>query len=410
MLYGSSKIELKQLTAEDKRHLHHLSELSRDLYNLCTAEICCHYEATNQILDYAGLKQAVQGSREYQTITGFYYSVLVTAIADFRKYISTDIYALNKDDRVLKAKNLDKFYPPKLKKELRPIEQLRVMIRDGCICFPKTKETPELRFKLPECYRDKDIRSAFIRPLHRESHWELTIQYPLNTYTHDLDYDKAIGIDLGMVNFATVVNSDTLDCFIIDGRRLKSLLQGYCKYLAKLRHLGGSYDTKRIASLRQKTYNRLNAFVGKASAYIIKYCIENKIGKVCLGWGEHFQGQKSLGINSQLFSLFPYARFKNSLQHQCQRHGIHFVLIDETYTSLASALDSDAMPEHVTRAAQQFSGKRVKRGLYLTGDGIKVNADENAAINILRKGSVNIPKLWEQHGRGLVSPDRVSVF
>ena len=34
MLYGSSKIELKQLTAEGKRHLHRLSELSRDLYNL----------------------------------------------------------------------------------------------------------------------------------------------------------------------------------------------------------------------------------------------------------------------------------------------------------------------------------------------------------------------------------------
>lgn len=409
-MYGSSKIELKNLSSDEKRHLRRLSELSRDLYNLCTREICRHYEASNSVLDFARLKALVQGSTEYQTITGFYYPVLLTAIADFHKYISTDIYALSKDDRVLRAKNLDKFYPPKPKQSLRPIEQLRVMVRDGCICFPKTRETPELRFQLPACYRDKDIRCAFIRPLHRVSHWELTIQYPVSTYSHDLDYGKAIGIDLGMVNFATVVSSDTLDTFILDGRRLKSLLQGYCKYLAKLRRVGGSYNTKRLASLRKKTYNRLNSFVGKASAYIIKYCIDNRIGKVCFGWGEHFQGQRSLGVNSQLFALFPYARFKNSLQHQCQRHGIQFVLVDETYTSLASALDGDKMPDHITREQQHFSGKRIKRGLYMSGDGIKLNADQNAAINILRKGSVNVPRLAEQHGRGLVSPVRVSVF
>jgi len=34
---------------------------------------------------------------------------------------------------------------------------------------------------------------------------------------------------------------------------------------------------------------------------------------------------------------------------------------------------------------QHFSGKRVKRGLYKSSDGMLVNADTNGAYNILRK-------------------------
>ena len=35
-----------------------------------------------------------------------------------------------------------------------------------------------------------------------------------------------------------------------------------------------------------------------------------------------------------------------------------------------------------------FSGKRIKRGLYVTKDGKMINADINGALNILSKSSV----------------------
>ena len=35
--------------------------------------------------------------------------------------------------------------------------------------------------------------------------------------------------------------------------------------------------------------------------------------------------------------------------------------------------------------AHVFSGKRIKRGIYKTKDGLEVNADLNGAVNILRK-------------------------
>ena len=68
------------------------------------------------------------------------------------------------------------------------------------------------------------------------------------------------------------------------------------------------------------------------------------------------------------------------------------------------------MPEHIVNDKQQFSGKRIYRGQYMSGDGIKVNADQNAVWNILRKGNVRLPFLEGVDSRGLVSPYRVRVI
>lgn len=415
-MYGSSKIELNDLTPNERLRLRLLSEMSRKLYNRSMKIIIDTYENQGKVLYYDSLKPLVKDTEEYKNITGYYYATICAAVADFRKYLSTDMYVLSKADRTIKDKNLDKFYPPKLRDEPRIIEMKQPLIKDGFVILPATKQTPPVKLRIPECYRSKDIRAVTIRPLHNMTHWEMIISYPLEAVHHsDLDYSHALGIDLGMVNFATCADSVSGECFIVDGKGLKSILQGYSKYLASLRRASGKNDTKRIAALKKRTYQRVNNFVGKATSYIIKYCLEHGIGKVCLGWGVHFQGQGSnlnlsLGVNNQLFYLFPFAKFKNALQAKCQLHGIHFVLVDESYTSQASALDNDTMPEHITGAKQQFSGKRIHRGLYMSADGIKTNADQNAVWNILRKGSVTLPFLEGADSRGLMPPYRVKVI
>ena len=60
---------------------------------------------------------------------------------------------------------------------------------------------------------------------------------------------------------------------------------------------------------------------------------------------------------------------------------------EESYTSKASFLNKDEIPtydEH-DKTLYEFSGKRIKRGLYRAGDGTVINADVNGACNILRK-------------------------
>ena len=68
------------------------------------------------------------------------------------------------------------------------------------------------------------------------------------------------------------------------------------------------------------------------------------------------------------------------IQYKSQLVGIEVILTDEAYTSKCSALDDEPICKHPT-----YLGKRVKRGLFLSSTGIKINADVNGAMNILRK-------------------------
>ena len=84
-------------------------------------------------------------------------------------------------------------------------------------------------------------------------------------------------------------------------------------------------------------------------------------------------------------------RFIEKIQYKCQLAGIKVILNEESYTSKASALDSDPIPVYDKENPQKykFSGYRESRGVYkrkgLKGIGKRVNADVNGSLNIGRK-------------------------
>ena len=77
--------------------------------------------------------------------------------------------------------------------------------------------------------------------------------------------------------------------------------------------------------------------------------------------------------------------------------GINVIVQEESYTSKASFLDNDDIPNYekdkkdtkTSSYKYKFSGKRIKRGLYKTKEGILINADVNGASNIIRKALGN---------------------
>ena len=86
---------------------------------------------------------------------------------------------------------------------------------------------------------------------------------------------------------------------------------------------------------------------------------------------------------------------------KCKNNNIDVLVINESYTSKASALDNDLVEKGL------YSGKRITRGLYKTKEGNIINSDINAAINMIRKCNSNEVNL--QMSRGLTSPLRVYV-
>ncbi|MHA1810195.1 MAG: zinc ribbon domain-containing protein, partial [Candidatus Heimdallarchaeaceae archaeon] len=60
--------------------------------------------------------------------------------------------------------------------------------------------------------------------------------------------------------------------------------------------------------------------------------------------------------------------------------GIKVELVDESYTSKCSFLDNE-FPQKCLK----YKGKRIQRGLFRSAQGQLINADVNAAYNILLK-------------------------
>jgi transposase len=64
--------------------------------------------------------------------------------------------------------------------------------------------------------------------------------------------------------------------------------------------------------------------------------------------------------------------------------GIKLIQVNESYTSKYSALDLEKIGKH-----DIYIGKRLRRGLFISKNNIKINADLNSSINILRNVTSN---------------------
>jgi transposase len=91
--------------------------------------------------------------------------------------------------------------------------------------------------------------------------------------------------------------------------------------------------------------------------------------------------------DNQNFVGIPFAKFISILKIVGLKSSINVVDFEESYTSKTSFIDNDFIPTYVKGDTEEhiFSGKRQKRGLYISKDGYKINADVNGSLNIIRK-------------------------
>ena len=89
----------------------------------------------------------------------------------------------------------------------------------------------------------------------------------------------------------------------------------------------------------------------------------------------------------------PIARLREMIIYKAETCGMTVSLQEESYTSRADITAMDYIPLYgKDDAGAIFSGKRIRRGLYRCHNGLLVNADLNAAANILRKA---VPDAWK---------------
>lgn len=212
-------------------------------------------------------------------------------------------------------------------------------------------------------------------------------------YTKEVKVKKqtgeVAGIDLGLNNLMTVA-MPAGENFIINGKPLKSNNQYYNKTLAKYKSElpKGVNTSKKIQRLNLKRDNKIHTYLHQASRLLVNKLIEHNVKLLIIGYNEGMKQGINIGKeNNQKFVYIPYLKLINMIKYKCELEGIEVIIQEESYTSQSSFIDGDNIPVYKkgTTCDYNFSGKRVKRGLYKTKEGIKVNADLNGAYNIIKK-------------------------
>ena len=202
---------------------------------------------------------------------------------------------------------------------------------------------------------------------------------------------RIASIDLGLNNLATVVTNDGDNPILISGKKIKSINQYYNKMTSKKKSLlpYNVFTSKSLDRLWLKRNNKISYEIHKITKFLANYFDERDVSKVIIGNNSGWKNGINLGRrNNQNFVSIPYSKFINQLTYKCQLLGITVIVREESYTSKASFLDYDEIPNYRDEVIPKFSGKRIKRGAYKSETRI-INADVNGAYNTMVKEDTN---------------------
>jgi len=261
-----------------------------------------------------------------------------------------------------------------------------------------------LKLRLPVKTKNKIIEIQVVPT--KTNKFKINVVYDYKEKELKKDNTYYCGIDLGINNLMTVTsNKRGIQPLVINGKPLKSINQYYNKTKAKYQSElpKNIYTSDRINKLTFKRNNKLNDYLHKASDYIVNFCLKNGLNTLVVGYNEFWKQKVNIGkVNNQKFVQIPFDKLLFMLDYKCKKHGINITRHEESYTSKCSFLDNESIGKH-----DDYLGKRIKRGLFKSKEGILINADVNGSYNILRKV---FPKAFANGIEGVaVHPYRVNL-
>lgn len=394
-MYLTIKQQVKHLKKEEYNALRELCKIAKNLTNQAIYNVRQHYFQEKQYLRYESNYHEMKHLENYKLLNS---NMAQQTLKDVDQMFKS-FFALIKlakqgkyNFRHVKLPN----YLPKNSYSNLIIAQFKIK-DNGVLTIPysntfkKKHEVTKIQIKVPQALENKKIKEIRIIPKFSARFFEIHYTYEIQEEEIKLNTNNALAVDLGVNNLCTCV-TNTGKSFIIDGRKLKSINQFFNKYNAKLQSIKDKQNIKRLTMQQylifNKRKNRVNDYINKTCRYIINYCLSNDIGTLVIGYNQSFQNKTNLGKrNNQIFTQLPFGKIREKLEYLCKRYNINYILQEESYTSKASFFDNDELPIYNMDNPQEyeFSGKRVKRGLYRTKSGYQFNADCNGALNILRK-------------------------
>ena len=369
------------------------THLAKNLYNHANYLVRNEFVETGKWLRYLDLDKILREDLEfpdYRNMPAAQSAQQVLRLLDrnWKSFFnSIKDWSKNKE-RYLGRPKLPK-YKPKDGKLVLPLTNQQVKVKGDLLHFPKSFCGFTVK---PRCITlDNFEKINQVRIVPKGQFFCLEIVYSISVESDLLsDNGRYMSIDLGLDNLVTVVTNTGLNPIIVNGKGLKSNNQYYNKkkahYQSVAKQMNNQHYTNRLYRLTQKRNLKVEDYLHKASRYIVDFALENQINTIVIGNNKNWKQSISLGKKTnQSFVQLPHQKLIDKICYKAELFGIQVILPEESYTSGTSFLD-DEPPQ------KEFYNKkrRVRRGLFVSNKGIKINADVNAAFQIMKKVFPNV--------------------
>ena len=401
-----------RLRKKEYKFIRHLCRCSKNLYNQTLYQTRQHFFNCGEFLNYVQTYKLLKDTEVYKSLPSDpAQQVMKVVERNFRSFFGLlkKKHKGNYNRPISIPNYLDKqayfliFYPTRPER----------MKDNFSILVPKHLQDKfgfkKLTIDRPEYTKGKRLKEVRILPKMKGGYFEIEWVYEEEQDIQELNKDTALGIDLGIDNFAACVNSESGHSFILDGKIIKSYNRYFNKELSRIKSIHDKIKlkgSKRKSKMYLKRNRILNDMLNQYVNYIIKYCIYHKIGNIVVGQGYLAQNSCNLGKqNNQNFTQIPFGKFCQKLQWKCEKYGIQYSSVEESYTSKCDHLAGEEM-----KHSENYLGKRIKRGLFSSSTGVLLNDDINGALGILLKGKHKVEFTQLVSSGCLTQPSRISLL
>ena len=392
-----------------------LCHLVKNLYNRANFLIKAELKKKNKLLFYNDLDKILKHEECYRTLPAHTAQHTIKLICRSWKGYFNALKEWKKDHSLFFAMPRPPNYKRKKGEVVAIFTNQQARIINGWLVLPKKVG---YRYKT-RLTAQTDLREVRIIPRRQG-------------YTIDIVYRKTIpkirkkmvrkgAVDLGMINLATFVDNLGNQPIVIKdaGKGIKSITQFYLK---KQKQLQVQYSQQQrqllkgntrlsygqaYYKLKEKWRRKLKDAIHQLTCYLVNLWVERGLHEVIIGYNTKWkQGMHFWKKVTQMFVTIPFMRIINLLRYKAAERGINVETIPEEFTSKSSFLDNEFPKRRV-----RYKGKRIQRGLFRSAQGHLINADVNAAYNILVKSD---PKALSKHkvngvGGYVMYPQRVSI-
>ncbi|WP_041622373.1 transposase [Oscillatoria nigro-viridis] len=235
--------------------------------------------------------------------------------------------------------------------------------------------------------KSQDVIKVRVVPATAIYFFEVAHQKPVTLV--DLNYHLRAGIDLGIDRLVALApNNPTFTPTIYDKKHLKSINQGFNQRRAFL--LSNIARIKSTAGqIQQITFNRnkrLEKYFCQTIGLIVKQLVDEKIIQLIIGTNAVEKQNIKLEKKLHVFVVIPYAQLVKFITCKAELVGIKLIVTEASYTNNCRFWDLEPVGKQ-----ESYQGKSGKRGWFRSGNESRINADVNAALNMIRKVNVNSP-------------------